>query len=522
MVKYILPVILYLLIYPGPVRAQFSGVDSLFKADDLYFFSELESRSFNGFLEGKPDYLAMIASINPNTSKRELELYRDWVDEIITNIREKKFDQLSREKKIERIRKYISKALLVSYKHEADFDDLFRFGTYNYWTAAAVYAFILDQFGIPYEIYEVPTHVFLVAYPGDEKIRIETTRPGYQYFMFDHDTRTDFVEFIHEQEVIDDMTYRNISTRDLFEQFYFADYGLTLREMIGMLYLNSAVEMMVQKRMEHSYAQLEKAFILHPSYKSQYMLIAQLKNYLSNMDYHKPLDLGYLIKASRLMDYGISREIIESYLSDIVNTVLVREEDPEEFRYIYKYLMESLEDEELKSGFTYLYLFESGRMEFNDTRYGKALDFLEPACQIRPHDERIQDLLARSLGGYSLTVSPGLILEKIMRYDTAFTTVMDEGIYLLVKLQTYLSLFGEAFQLQDGQAGEKYMAEYERLMDDNPEAETDNILIGRAYSSAAIYYYRKGSISRSKQVIEKGLLYAPENIELKLKLKSFE
>ena len=109
-----------------------------------------------------------------------------------------------------------------------------------------------------------------------------------------------------------------------------------------------------------------------------------------------------------------------------------------------------------------------------------------------------------------------------MRYDTAFTTVMDEGIYLLVKLQTYLSLFGEAFQLQDGQAGEKYMAEYERLMDDNPEAETDNILIGRAYSSAAIYYYRKGSISRSKQVIKKGLLYAPENIELRLKLRSFE
>ncbi len=511
-----------LLFYAGNSEAQIKGIDSLFKASELIYFSDLEEISFNDFLEGRPDFLAMIASINPTTDQRELDLYRDWINEIIVNIQAKKFDQLSEKKKIDRIKKYVGKALLVNYEYKADFDDLFRFGEYNYLTAAAIYSFILDHLKIPYEIYELSTHIYLVAYPADQKIQIETTRTGFQYFMFDHETRTNFVKFIHDQGVIDDITYRNTNTKELFQQYYFAGYGLSICEMIGMLYLNSALGMMLMNRSGDSYAQLEKAFILYPSYKSQYMLLVQLDNYLVTRDYRNPLYLGYLIKASNLIGYGIDREGIENYLKDIVNTVLVREEDREEFEFIYSYLQKYLKDEGLKNEFSYLYLYESGRMEFNNTRYGKALDYLEPAYRIHPEDERTRDLLARSLGGYYLMVSPSLALEKIQHYDTAFSELSSEGIYLVVKLQTYLKLFGEAFQMQDGKSGEYYMGEFEKLKDAYPEAEIDNLLIGRSYSSAAIYYYRIGRVNSSKQVIERGLGYAPDNIELKLKLQSFE
>jgi len=416
----------------------------------------------------------------------------------------------------------VSKALLVSYVHEADFDDLFRFGDFNYFTAAAIYSFILERLEIPYEIYEVPTHIYLVAYPASHRIQIETTKPGHQYFMFDHETRQNFVNFIHMQEVIDDQTYRNTSIRDLFQRYYFAGYGLSIREMIGMLYLNSAIEMIIHEKHNDAYAQLEKAFLLHPSYKTQYMLLLQLKRYLVDMDYHNPLSLGYLIKASHLVDYGITRELIEEYLSDIVNTVLVQEENPEGFMFIYDYLMTYLGDEGLKNDFTFLYLYESGRIEFNDTRYGKALEFLEQAHQLKAENANTRDLLARSLAGYSLVVSPAQVLQKIMIYDSSNVAVTKEGIYKLVKIQTYLELFGEAYQLKDGKAGVIYMTEFESLIDENPEAELDNFMIGRSYSSAAIYYYRNGQVNKSRELLEKGLIYAPDNIELKLKLSSFK
>ena len=117
--------------------------------------------------------------------------------------------------------------------------------------------------------------------------------------------------------------------------------------------------------------------------------------------------------------------------------------------------------------------------------------------------------------------SPRLILDKILHYDSVFTGVTDEGIYLMVKMQTYLELFGQAFQLQDRETGEKYRLLFENLMDENPDAGVDQYLIGRSYSSAAIFYYRRGRISKSEQLVRKGLEYAPDNIDLKLKIATF-
>ena len=66
------------------------------------------------------------------------------------------------------------------------------------------------------------------------------------------------------------------------------------------------------------------------------------------------------------------------------------------------------------------------------------------------------------------------------------------------------------------------MALFEELMDRHPGTGADQIQIGRSYSSTAIYYYRKGQISRSKEIVQRGLRYAPDNLELKLKLEAFE
>ena len=503
------------------LTAQFEGVDTVFRADGLTYFSPLEKKAIADFLNGHPDYLAMIAAINPGTSERELGLYREWINETIEEVRGSRFEKLSNENKIGRIQKYISRSLLLNYRSDANFDNLFRDGSYNYFTAASLYAFILDQLGIPYEIRENPSYIYLVAYPAAEKINIETTEPGFRFFMLDYNTRENFIDFIHGQGIIDDRTYDSGNRKDLFQRYYFADYGLSIRDMIGMLYLNSAVDLLEKQRKDDAYAQLEKAFLLYPCYRTQFMLLVNLNSYLLNLDSRNLGQLGYLIKASRLIHYGVDRRLLQEKLNGIVDRVLVREEDPKGFKYIYDYLMDYLEDEELRKNFTFRYLYQRGRMEFLDARYEKALEYLEAAYLLHPEDEATQDILARSFGGYALTNSPRLVLDKIRHYDSVFTGITDEGVYLLVKMQTYLSLFGEAFQLQDRKTGEKYRLLFEKLMDENPDAGVDRYLIGRSYSSAAIYYYRIGQVSKSEQLVRKGLQYAPDNIDLKLKLGTF-
>ena len=502
--------------------AQIQGTDTLFRPSDLFYFSTLEGESFSQYFDGKPDYFKMIITVDANSHENELEIYHDWIMDIIQEIRHKKFDRLSKAKKINQVKNSVSKALLTSFEHQSSFNDLFRFGKYNYYTAASLYAIILDQLDIPYIIREVSNSILLLTYPDVEQIPIEIEGPGSQFFAFAHDTRNNFVEFLRKSNTVDDATFSSTTSRVLFERYYFADYGLTIREMIGMLYLNSAIDYLNRSEPVNAYYQFEKAFILYPSHKTQYLLLAHLNSFLIAMDYHNPRDLGYLIKASRLIGYGVQRERISGFLENIIHEVLVKEQDLEGMQYIFDYMQEYLADEALKKEFSFLFYYETGRLHFNNGQYWKALTSFETAYSLKPDNDNIQDLIARALGGYSISANPGMVLEKINLYDTAYTGIVNNEIYLTIKLNVCLEFFGEAFQLQDEKNGEYYMAIFEELLDQYPDLSIEHLAVGRSYSSAAIYYYRKGQVQKSREIVEKGLKYAPHNLELKLKLKSFE
>ncbi len=502
--------------------AQIEGADTLFGPADLSYFSALERESFSQYFDGRPDFLKMIVAVNANSHENEPEMYREWISDMVREIRNGKFERLNETKKINQIINSVSRSLLTSFEHQAGFSDLFRYGRYNYFTAASLYAFILDQLDIPHEIREVPTGISVLAYPDDQQITVEIDGPGSQYFMFAHDTRSNFVEFLRESDALDDATFALMNTRTLFEQYYFADYGLTIREMIGMLYLNSAIDYLNRSEPENAYAQFEKAFILYPSYKIQYLLLAHLNSFLTAMDYHNPRDLGYLVKASRLIGFGMDREMIVTLLKGMIHEGLIKEQDLKGMQYIFDYIQDYLADELSKKEFNFLYHYETGRLYFNEQQYPKALESFESAYSLKPDDKNNQDLLIRSLGGYTINANPGMVMEKLQLYDTAFPEITKQEIYLATKQQVCLDFFGEAFQLQDGKNGEYYMAIFEEIADRYPNITVNQLAVGRSYSSAAIYYYRQGRVQKSREILEKGLTYAPHNTELKLKLKTFE
>ena len=502
--------------------AQIQGTDTLFRPSDLVYFSTLESESFSQYFDGKPDYFNMIVAVNAKSAENELEIYQDWIGSIIQEIRHNKFDRFSEEKKITRIMSSVSSALLISFEHLASFSELFSQGNYNYFTAASVYALILDQLDIPYEIHEVSTGISILTYPDDAQVTIEIDGPGSPFFRFAYDIRSNFVEFLLESNAIDEATFAMVNSRSLFERFYYASYGLSIREMIGMIYLNSAIDYLNKSEAANAYAQFEKAFILFPCYKIQYLLMVQLNSFLTAMDYHNLRDLEYLIKASRLVGFGVDRETIASYLQDIVRQVLTGEQNPDGMQYIFDYLQKYLVDEAIKKDFSFRFHYETGRLHFNDEQYSKALASSEIAYSLKPDDEYNQNLLVRSLSGYAINSTPGMVLEKINHYDTAYTGFAGNKIYLTIKQQVCLDFFGEAFQLQDVKNGEHYMGIFEEIADQHPGISIDNLGVGRSYSSAAIFYYRQGLIRKSREVLERGLKYDPNNFELKLKLKSFE
>jgi tetratricopeptide (TPR) repeat protein len=502
--------------------AQIQGTDTLYRPSDLVYFSALEMESFNRFFDGRPDYFSMLIAVNPDSKENEPGLYENWIAELVARIRDKKFDRLPEAKKINRIKNEVSKSFLIQFEHPASFRDLFTKGSYNYFTAASLYALLLDRLGIPCEIREVRNSILILAFPRQEKIPIEIEGTDTPFFMLAHDTRNHFVEFLREINVVDDATFTVTTSRALFDRYYFADYGLTIREMAGMLYLNSAIDFLNRSEAAKAYSQMEKAFILYPSRKTQYLLLANLNGFLGDMDYYNPIDLGYLIKASRLTGYGMKREKIERILKQIIHTVLIEAQDLKGMEYIYEYMQEFLADKELRTEFSFLYHYETARFHFNEQQYSKALAFSEQAYQLKPQNTNIQNLFASALAGFGITASSRLVLDRIEQYDTLYTELSGNEIYTTIKQHACLIFFGEAFQLQDRKNGEHYMALFEEITRAHPEINLDYIAVGRSYSAAGIYYYRQGEVQRSREILEKGLTLAPHNIELKLKLKSFE
>ncbi len=501
--------------------AQIPGADTVFGPADLHYFSGFEKETFAAYFKDNPDYLSMAVAVDMAADENQAESIGKIIEETVLRIRDRKFDNLSEEKKIERIENHVSKTFLVSYDYRAGFGDLFRYGKYNYQTAAAIYSFIFDRVGIPYEIRERPAYIYMIAYPEDRRIMLEIAPPDLQTFMLGYETRNNFVEFMHSTGVIDEQTFKNTSARNLFETHYFAGYGFNLKEIVGMLYLNSALLCIEQDDPRNAYSQFEKAFLLYPSYKTQYLLIAQLYAFLQHMDYHKTGDLEYLVKAAGLIGYGIEPELISAYLVDIIHTILAEEGDEETILRIREYLGRHLPGARA-SEFEFHYLYEYGRQNFLEADYSAALDCLEAAFRVFPEDENNQNLLVAALAGYAGIASPALVLDRIEEYDTAYTELESEDVLTYVKAKTFLEVFGESFELQNRESGEKYMRLFEDLIDRNPYLDIDPNLLGRSYSSAAIYYYRSGMIGRSREVLLKGLGYAPENTDLKLKLNSIE
>ena len=77
--------------------------------------------------------------------------------------------------------------------------------------------------------------------------------------------------------------------------------------------------------------------------------------------------------------------------------------------------------------------------------------------------------------------------------------------------------FGMEYSLNNPTEGDKYKAEFESHRKRLPNVSINSNLIGQSYSTAAVYFFRKGQTAKAKAIIAKGLEYAPGNYELQIR-----
>ncbi len=511
MTKYLL--LFCLFCYAVPATAQ----DSLVNFKELRYNSDFERDIFKAYYgDHSTDMFKLllangmkgdIAFANNSFAKYESEL---------TALESIKMKEKKNEKKIKSIYDYIHKVFLKKYEEKNHFEEIFQNGYYNCVSATALYALYFDRLHIPYEIKELPTHVYLVAFPREDQIKVETTSPLNGIQSIDPNFKTGFVKMLKNQKMVSAQEYASQSTDALFEKFYFGkNQNISLEQLVGIQYVNDAIYKYEDEKFEDAYIQIEKGYFLFPGDRSGYLLVTMGAAAIEEHKERDSIQACMLGRMSRYKKYGIDEDMIKGTFHQVIQELLFSNTRKEQLKNYYEVLMNAINNQNLKAELDYLYQFENGRFAFNQARYKEARQFFERAIQLKPNNADASSALI-AVVGRTLSIETNNLeaIRELEKYSEMYPSLHENNVFNTMLSTVYIVQYGMSYESNKPLDGEKYRNLFEEHRKKYPDIEIQSNIIGTSYGIAAVYYYRKGQTAKARTIIDKGLSYAPNNHEL--------
>lgn len=148
---------------------------------------------------------------------------------------------------------------LKHYEDYVSFSEMLDNRSYNCLTGTALYALLLEHFGIEYKVIETNYHIFLIAQTDKGRVLLEATDP--------------INGFVNDAGSIEGRirTYRQNTVQEIrsSKKYYRYNFNLfhevNLDQMLGLLHYNFAVEAFNNHKLQESINELSKAIELYNS-----------------------------------------------------------------------------------------------------------------------------------------------------------------------------------------------------------------------------------------------------------------
>jgi tetratricopeptide (TPR) repeat protein len=489
------------------------GQDSLVYLRELSFSSGEEELAFNQFFSKKgKDYFNLFSQAGKKPSASAKEKFYTYLNKMgYEKVSDKKQD-----KKVKFIYENVHGAFLSKYEGKSLFSDIFENGDYNCVSATALYCMAFDYFKIPYTIKEKPNHVYPIAYPDNQQVIVETTNPMVGSFAFNDQFKASYLQNLKKQKVISNQEALTKSNNELFDRYFFKEeINITMDQLFGIQYMNDGIFKLEAEDADGSFKQFEKAYLLYPSENiANGLLVSYLKAF-QNKTKKDTSHAILLAKLARFSKYGITQELVKGEFAMAANSLLFEQGKPNDYTKYFNAFSNHLRNSETKEEISFIYYYETGRYYYNQGKYFQSQPYFEQAFAIRPNNQDVQNTYLQ-------------IIERSLRAATD----AQEGITLLAEASgknpvlnsnnkfksmlaaTYLAKFNDDYQRGKVQEAEKARLSFEELYGKDRDLSIDSEFIGQAYSTAAVYYFRKNQTVKSKFYIDKGLELAPGNREL--------
>lgn len=509
-------VLLAILILVG--QAAMASPDSLVLWHELEFISPFEKESFDLFLKKKDDdFLRMFMANDPNGGG-DLQKFRQKTSLALKEIQASSMLDKKNSKKIKYIYNLIHDKFFTQYETENRFYEIIQTGKYNCVTATALYAWFFEQLDIPYTIKEEPTHVYLVAYPDSDNIMVETTTPVVGFYTFNPEFKAVYIKTLKDQKVIGPEEAAT-AIDVLFNKYYFGSGNISLTQLIGIHYMNDGLFRRDHEDIAGAYEQFKKAYFYYPGTRCEFLLMSFTSARIEE-EKIDPLKKATLIGlASRMKKAGVTNDQIRGEFSNITLDILVKKNDRALYKKCYEEIIRNVKDESLANDLSYTYNYENGRIYYNTGNHNLARPFLVAAFKLQPNNADLGAIVISSLvQSLRNTRESQPIVDSLEYYRKRFPTLNENNNFNSLLAMGYVGAFGDAYDKGKVADGDRYQKLFEDLYKSNkninlisPEA------VGRAYSNACSYYFRKGQKARARQFLELGLAIVPNDMQLNMR-----
>jgi len=505
---------LFVLIFNLLSFCSISASDTIFIKSPI-FHSDLEKQCFE-----EKDYFGLALSLDSTLNSFKKDSIRQIFDNYVKSIEPAVTKAKGEKKKIYTLFKSSSFRFLNKYAEEVFLNDLYFSGTFNCLTGSLHHAFLLQQLNIPFVIKEATTHVYLLAFPTTVSVPLESTDPSMIYLAPDENFKKKYVDFLLKTKIITNAEFDSDGFEKIFSSHYYTNGNINIRELIGLQYYNSGVMLINKGRLKDAIIQLEKGYILYPSDRIRYLMIAAMQDYCRENDMTQSDDWKYLVN---MVDYSRNSESDELYryrFGKLTATFAINQNNLKKYQEYFEFVSKNLKDTLILKETALIFHSQMARRLAIEGYYNTAWAHVSESYRINPNN---MDIIDQVVFIYNkkmfVDYNDKDYLDSITAPLLTTPSLVKHTNFMCTMANRMLALMTKAFANNDKQTGEKIMNWFEDLQSHVNLPVTNLSGIETAYSQASAYYYRLNFKEKSKEVLEKGLSYLPTNERLLQKYK---
>lgn len=410
--------------------------------------------------------------------------------------------------------------VLRKYDEDAQFPDLFNGGDYNCVTATALYALLLEELALPYEIRELPTHVYLVYDPGASDLVIESTDPVEGIFALD---KAALVKELAEQKMISAADYRSKSVEQLYEE-YVAEFEriIDIQGLASDLYYNAGVLALEHEKYALGTELLKKSVYLQSSEVKIEIWANSLLLQLEGMSLEDIESFSPLFALQHFPAYrdGALEDISSNYFQ-LSEDFLIAANRRVAYMEARAYFLENLlADAPLtREKLDLIHHGQLGRHFALLDQMDKSYVHFDSAYQLQPSHLNVQaalrDLVFRKISELMQAEDMEGLATFMRQESERHPFLREHARFHQLSIFSEFAPVIEAFENNQEDDALAAFAECEdKLVSLNDGSEAFKEVVGSLFGSASSYYFRITDGKSAKHWVEEGLKIVPDSEEL--------